>query len=372
MKILLLSEGAAKIPPLFPCIAQLFAANLLNYASPDLTLPSGTGLIIVDLDTNDGASIVQLRSFLEKHPAIPQIGLADIKQRQKLTQAKALGIKEIWPSDIDVREALSLLKNRVGDYSKPDLPADTPADTKQSIEQLCSALDEISLSVITGAALPVSKCLNAINQTIKAIQSNGISEWISVVQGHHSHTFCHSLMVTGYACAFSNLLGTTAEERAALGLGALIHDIGKVRIPLSILDKPGKLSKNEFALIKKHPVYSRQILSGRTEIPGEIIDLAVRHHEYLDGSGYPDALSGDQISRSVRMLTICDIYSALTEKRAYKDSFPPRQAYMTLAEMKGKIDQDLLQRFRPLAIQSDFGMVKRNDTAAARTFEASA
>ena len=143
----------------------------------------------------------------------------------------------------------------------------------------------------------------------------------------------------------------------------MVHDIGKVRIPLSILDKPGKLTGDEFALVRKHPVYSRQILSGRPEIGPDVLDLAVHHHEYLDGSGYPDGLHGEQISRHVRMLTICDIYAALTEERAYKEAFSSRRAYATLLEMEGKIDQDLLQRFRPIAVRTDLGEVRRSVAA---------
>ena len=124
-------------------------------------------------------------------------------------------------------------------------------------------------------------------------------------------------------------------------------------IPLSILDKPARLTDEEFAIIRKHPVHSREVLAAQPQVSREVIDIAVHHHEYLDGSGYPEGLKGDEITRSVRMLTICDIYAALVEKRAYKPAYSPRQAYGVLVEMAGKIDQTLLKAFRAVAFEVD-------------------
>nr|WP_280116311.1 MULTISPECIES: HD domain-containing phosphohydrolase [unclassified Pannonibacter] len=181
---------------------------------------------------------------------------------------------------------------------------------------------------------------------------------------HHSHTYCHSMLVTGYALAFADVLGLSKAERAFLGAAAMLHDVGKVYIPLSILDKPAKLTDEEFEIIRQHPVRSREILSAQPNISPEVIDIAVHHHEYLDGSGYPDRLKGDQISQSVRMLTICDIYAALIEKRAYKPAYSPRQAYGVLVDMGPKIDQSLLKIFRTVAFEVDkVATVKRKASA---------
>ncbi|WP_346909682.1 HD-GYP domain-containing protein [uncultured Roseibium sp.] len=367
MKLLLLIPERTKCPVLFRQLAQFFDAVLLGYEDEAFPVPTPVEFILADVRTTNAAAVENLRSILDQAGDSPRIGLINMEKRQEQVQAKALGFTELWHEAFSLQDALAQMRPLIGDYSAPNLPPDTPEATRVSVERLCATFDKISLSVMTDEQLPVTQMAEAVQLTLSAIKSDGLYEWMSAVQGHHSHTFRHSMMVTGFAVAFARQLGASAEEHALLGIGAIVHDIGKVRIPLAILDKPGKLTPDEFALVKKHPVYSRMILSGRPEIGPDVLDLALHHHEYLDGSGYPDGLSADQISRHVRMLTICDIYSALTEERAYKKAFGSRQAFATLLEMGGKIDQDLLQKFRPVAFRTDLGEVRRSATPTAKT-----
>ena len=366
MKMLLLVPERANCPILFRQLAQFFDAHLISYEDGVPAAMAPAEFILADVRTTKEADIACLRSILDTAGDVPRVGLVNSEKRQEQVQAKALGFSQLWNADFGIEGALNLLKPMIGDYSRPDLPVSTPAATRMSIERLCETFDRIALSVMTDAQLPIMQMAETVQLTLSAIRSDGLGEWISAVQGHHSHTFRHSMLVTGYTIAFAKQLGASAEEHALLGISAMVHDVGKVRIPLSILDKPGKLTRDEFALVKKHPVYSRLILSGRPEIGPDVLDLAVHHHEYLDGSGYPDGLSGDEISRHVRMLTICDIYSALTEERAYKKAFSSRQAYATLLEMGGKIDKDLLQKFRPVAFRTDLGEVRRSTVSTAQ------
>lgn len=367
MKILLLVPERKHSPVLFRQLAQFFDTTLMGYADEASTVMKPAEFILADVRTTNAAAVANLRSILEEAGDSPRIGLINIEKRQEQVQAKALGFSELWDENFALEDALEQIRPLVGDYSAPDLPDGTPAATRVSVDRLCATFDKISLSVMTDEQLPVTQMAEAVQLTLSAIKSDGLREWMSAVQGHHSHTFRHSMMVTGYAIAFARQLGASAEEHALLGIGAIVHDIGKVRIPLSILDKPGKLTPDEFTLVKKHPVYSRMILTGRPEIGPDVLDLALHHHEYLDGSGYPDGLSADQISRHVRMLTICDIYSALTEERAYKKAFGSRQAFATLLEMGAKIDQDLLQKFRPVAFRTDLGEVRRSAAPTAKS-----
>lgn len=367
MRILLLVPERRNCPVLFRQLAQFFDTVLIEYAGEAPIVAKPVEFILADVRTSNAVAVANLRAILDKAGGSPRIGLINMEKRQEQVQAKALGFAELWNEDFSLQDALEQMRPLLGDYSAPDLPADTPAATRISVERLCATLDRIALSVMTDTQLPVIRMAETVQLTLSALQSDGLGEWMSAVQGHHSHTFRHSMMVTGYAIAFAKHLGASAEDLALLGVGAIVHDVGKVRIPLSILDKPGKLTAEEFALVKKHPVYSRMILSGRPEIGPDVLDLAVHHHEYLDGSGYPDGLSANEINRRVRMLTICDIYSALTEERAYKKAFGSRQAFATLLEMGSKIDQDLLQKFRPIAFRTDLGEVRRSAAPTAKT-----
>jgi HD-GYP domain-containing protein (c-di-GMP phosphodiesterase class II) len=135
-------------------------------------------------------------------------------------------------------------------------------------------------------------------------------------------------------------------------MAATLHDIGKARIPLSILDKPGRLDPDEEEIIRRHPVIGHDLLKGMSGITPEILDGVRHHHEYLDGSGYPDGLKGGQISDLVRLLTISDIFAALIEARPYRAPMPRPDAYEILRGMEGKLEGALVRAFRNVALGS--------------------
>ena len=130
----------------------------------------------------------------------------------------------------------------------------------------------------------------------------------------------------------------------------MFHDIGKAKIPLAVLDKPGRLDDHERALIETHPAAGYEVLKGNSGISPEILDAVRHHHEYLDGSGYPDGLCAGSISDIVRVLTISDIFAALIEHRTYKPTMPRQKAYEILLSMQGKLERPLLHAFRDVAL----------------------
>jgi putative nucleotidyltransferase with HDIG domain len=166
-------------------------------------------------------------------------------------------------------------------------------------------------------------------------------------------------MVAGLAGAFAKHLGWSKADCQEVIAGGLLHDIGKMRIPLTILDKANKLTDAERAIIDKHPMFGREILKPRLEVSVDIKKMAIQHHEFLDGSGYPDGLKGDRISPKVRLMTICDIFTALTETRSYKDGMPVRAAIGVMLEMGKKLDQVMLKQFAQMVLDRDFGEVSR-------------
>jgi len=135
-----------------------------------------------------------------------------------------------------------------------------------------------------------------------------------------------------------------------LTVGGLLHDIGKAKIPLEILDKPGKLDEREWQTMKLHPVYSNDILADESGLDAELVAMAVSHHERIDGAGYPNALSGAQINDPVRLTAIADVYSALIDKRAYKGSMTSEAALDLMGSFDGHLDMDLLRSFRSFVL----------------------
>jgi HD-GYP domain-containing protein (c-di-GMP phosphodiesterase class II) len=124
---------------------------------------------------------------------------------------------------------------------------------------------------------------------------------------------------------------------------ALIHDIGKISIPNALLDKPGALDQDEFRLIKQHTSIGYDIIKKVEGFDAEMADMVLSHHEYLDGTGYPNGLMNGQIGDLVRVITIADVYAALIEKRAYKPAMSGRQAFDILLGMRGKLDMPIVK-----------------------------
>ena len=143
-------------------------------------------------------------------------------------------------------------------------------------------------------------------------------------------------------------MGKADVER--LYSAAMFHDIDKVNIPLAVLDKPGQLDEHERLLLETHPAAGYEILKDMPGFSAEILDAVRHHHEYLDGSGYPDALGAASISDLVRILTISDIFAALIERRAYKPTMPRQEAYDILRGMDGKLEKPLVDAFRKVAL----------------------
>ena len=164
-----------------------------------------------------------------------------------------------------------------------------------------------------GQSIDISEAENITSHVITGIERDGLTAWLDNVRRYHEGTFQHCLLVTGIAVGFAIEIGFADLDVKRLGMAATLHDIGKAQIPLSILDKPGRLDPEEDAIMKRHPVIGHELLKDIPDISPEILDGVRHHHEYLDGSGYPDALTAKDISDLVRLLTISDIFAALIE-----------------------------------------------------------
>ncbi|MFY0614506.1 MAG: HD domain-containing protein [Hyphomicrobiaceae bacterium] len=155
-----------------------------------------------------------------------------------------------------------------------------------------------------------------------------------VVDAKSPFTAGHSERVTFYTDIIAKQMGCTSRHRQRLRRAALLHDIGKLGVSNSILDKPNKLNDEEFAKIKMHPVFSFEILS-RVHAFADIALIARGHHERLDGNGYPDGLAADSISLDTRIVTVADIFDALTADRPYRAAMPQAKAFATMDAMVG-------------------------------------
>lgn len=155
-------------------------------------------------------------------------------------------------------------------------------------------------------------------------------------------TVSHVITTVSISVELGKLLGLNEEELQKILLGAYLHDIGKIATPLEILEKPGSLTNEELKIMRNHIIMTENILAGR--ICDDILQIAYRHHEKMDGRGYPQGLTGDQLTISERIVAVADIISALTGKRSYKDSFDKETIIDILQRQSenGKLSSDVV------------------------------
>ncbi len=170
--------------------------------------------------------------------------------------------------------------------------------------------------------------------------------WMAKIREESEYTAEHSLNVCILAVAFGRHLGYGQKDLEMLGLCGLLHDIGKMRVPIEILEKPGKLSNKEMNMMKAHTVHGRNLLLSTPSVDPMVIDAAYSHHERIDGTGYPRKIPADKISRFARIISVVDAYDAITADRCYSRARPSTTALKIIYEERGKqFDEELALQF---------------------------
>jgi putative nucleotidyltransferase with HDIG domain len=309
--------------------------------------------IVVDIDLRSAESVQRVRRKLtgKSYQSVPRLFvLADALHHGSM-QAWALGATDTIERPFDARAILQRVR-----AAFPDTQDYDQTESGRALNKGVAAAHLVMIKIFNrlpaGTPLTFNDVLQAETQILRAIKKTSLREWLGVVGRHHNHSYRHCLFVTGFAVAFAQHLGMREDDQRRLARAALLHDVGKAYIPLSILDKPGKLTDAEMDHMREHPRLGYEALADEGSFPPEMLDVVLHHHEFLDGSGYPHGLTADRISDIVRLTTIVDIHAALVEKRSYRMPFTHTQAFAMMEQMGGKLDQHLLQAFRPVA----FGM----------------
>lgn len=194
-----------------------------------------------------------------------------------------------------------------------------------------------------GEAPEVAEIEPLVEEITRSVSRNA-QALLSVVRlkNKNEYTYFHSVAVCTLMVNMACHLGLNEREVHDLGMAGLLHDLGKMGVDETILNKPGRLDEGEYQAVRGHPAYGHGLLADVPGVPEAAMDVCLHHHEKMDGTGYPDGLAGEQISRAARMGAICDVYDALTSDRPYKAGWSPVEALTAMWSWEGHFDRRLL------------------------------
>lgn len=284
-----------------------------------------------------------------------------------LNKLRASGVREVWidpGKGLDValaddrptvRPAAPLAPVATAtpvraEASAPKAPTHAIDDELTEAAAICKRGKQAVMSMFRearlGNAVDAEACLPLVEEISSSVLRNpGAMVSLARLKSQDEYTYMHSVAVCALMVALGREAGMDEDECRAAGLAGLMHDLGKALMPLDVLNKPGKLSDDEFALIRTHPERGHEmLLEGRGATP-EVLDVCLHHHERIDGTGYPHKLSGDALSRIARMGAICDVYDAITSNRPYKRGWDPAESIARMASWKGHFDTQLFTCF---------------------------
>jgi len=217
-------------------------------------------------------------------------------------------------------------------------------------QKLCAQSKAAVVEMFSHARMGHAIELEHINELIEDI-SRSISRhpnaFISLVRLKSSdeYTYMHSVAVCALMIAVAYQLNFSDELIQRAGLAGLLHDVGKMAVPGSILNKPGKLTADEYEVVRKHPQLGADMLQASEQVCDLVMDVCLHHHEKIDGSGYPHQLAGEKISLFARMAAVCDVYDAITSDRSYNEGWDPAIAIQRMSEWDGHFDRRVFQAF---------------------------
>jgi putative nucleotidyltransferase with HDIG domain len=349
--ILLISDRLNLSRDLAQQLAHFCACRTIRLGEQDNSASPVTAFV-TDIRFSSPPAVQQVRRLLAqlRASATPIVAILRDDSHLERVQAAAIGATCLLHPSASASDVFAAIAPKTRATKLPTSPNDlTPA---QNLEQSRIHFSNLFGAAARGEPLSHTEVETSTASVMVAIAEGGIRQWLEIVWAYDDATYQHCMLVTGLAAAFAKNLHFAPNDQKHIIRGALLHDIGKAKIPRGILNKPGALSPDELNIMRAHPGIGYEILHEQGGHDPEILEVVLRHHELLDGSGYPDGLAGVQIKDPVRLVTICDIYAALVERRPYRDPMAPARAFQILAEMDGKLEGALVKAFAVVAEKS--------------------
>jgi putative nucleotidyltransferase with HDIG domain len=294
-----------------------------------------------------------------------------VKHDKELAAIRASSITEVW---IDASKGLDVAP---GEYAQTEAEVDVQAEEQltrvaevapvaqaprqvapvpmaveiERANKICSAAKDAVISMFQevrmGKTVDAGSARALVEEISDSVLRNpGALISLARLKTADDYTYMHSVAVCAMMVALARQLNLDEAQIRSAGLAGLLHDLGKAVMPMDVLNKPGKLTDDEFLTIKSHPVQGHaMLLSGDNPDP-VVLDVCLHHHEKVDGSGYPEGLMDDQISLFAKMGAVCDVYDAITSNRPYKAGWDPAESLHKMASWaRGHFDIMVFQAF---------------------------
>jgi len=260
------------------------------------------------------------------------------KSRIKIPSIRLSNLEKIEDGPvIEQKEPLPYIKQFEEEFPK----------AKKIYERIQSQVKGSFKDVRIGRALKSSEIRNSVEVITQSIIRNPDAMMLMTnMKTKDDYMVIHSLNVCILSLIFARFLGIEEDKMLDLGMGALLHDIGEIRVPKELLNKPTDLTAEEHATVQKHTEYGASILQENAGIPEEAVDIALHHHERLDRSGYPSKLGGQEISMNAKIVGIVDVYDSLTSTTPYRSYISSTDALKSMYDWRGSLfDATLVEKF---------------------------
>jgi putative nucleotidyltransferase with HDIG domain len=312
-------------------------------------------------DLRLGMHLQELCGSWMEHPFLrAKFVIKDPRDIQRILDS---GISEAWidvakgvdvagETKVAVEQSVTevLMEAEIGPRAAAQRPASMTEEVKRAAK-ICARSKQAVISMFQEVRMGKAVSAEAAGELVEEISASvlrnpGALISLARLKTADDYTYMHSVAVCALMVALAQELGMDAEETREAGMAGLLHDLGKALMPMEVLNKPGKLTDEEFAIIKSHPVEGHRLLLAGKTASATVLDVCLHHHEKVDGTGYPDRLPGDKISLHAKMGAVCDVYDAITSNRPYKAGWDPAESIRRMTEWsKGHFDERVFQAF---------------------------
>lgn len=348
--IIFVTDDFQKTLSVAKAVGTRFRSDLVELTRLQPNQIEAASVLVFDIDLSDLHPVeVTRQKCLELAEMVPSIFLARKSNRLEAAQANALGARKVLLKPVELDALLDAISSLLNEATTT-IWDQAPQIEKSALKAVDNLNNNMFAAIRSAQAVPKEEVHLCANKIAASLAVMGIPSWLDAVKKHHSYTFRHSMQVAGLSVAFGLHLGMKEKDVQRLAVSALMHDIGKARIPTEILDKPSELTEAEIREMRKHPEYGGEILAKDGQFDYEVLDVALHHHERLNGRGYPDRLQGDEIGDLVRMISVVDTFSALIDRRSYKAPRSKAEAYALMLTMGDELDIDFVRAFGAIAL----------------------